>query len=200
MVIIHHLKPIILLIIYLAISNSPAGRFVSQIWQLILHFVVSLTTKIKDTFQVRIEPLCVYDAHNLPGFAHDFLSRISLNNEDIAASEAVPFCQDITTQCGLQVLCLPFTISPLSLPLKLQSLPKRVSVTDNLRFDPAVKFNFVSNAIWCASVEVPYTFTLTVCSIPNIDTIIFGPIRKGWHQHYCRLGRFLLNGIFHLLL
>jgi|SRR5882762_3387732 hypothetical protein len=82
------------------------------------------------------------------GYAHHFLSRISLNNQIVDAPDAVPFSDDLTVQDGLQVLCLPFTISPLSIPNKLQSLPNRITVTDNLQFDPAINFNFVRKIIW----------------------------------------------------
>jgi hypothetical protein len=79
------------------------------------------------------------------GYAHDFLSRISFNNEDIDPSYAVPFSCDLTVQHDSRILCLPYNISPLSLPIRLQYLPKRVAVADNLEFDPAIKINFVSN-------------------------------------------------------
>jgi len=78
------------------------------------------------------------------GCAFEFLSRISLNNEKITAHDSVPFSEDLTVQHGTQILCLPFNISPLALPNKLQSLPKRVTVSDNLRFDPAIGFNFLA--------------------------------------------------------
>jgi len=81
------------------------------------------------------------------GYSFDFLSRISLNNDEIAASDAVPFSEDLTTQHGSQVLCLPYNISPLSLVNKLRSMPNRVAVTDDLRFDPAININFVRNMI-----------------------------------------------------
>ena len=79
------------------------------------------------------------------GYAFASLSRKSLNNTEMAASDTVPFSEDLTIQHGSQVLCIPFNISPLSLPNKLRSLPERVVVTDNLRFDHAINVNFVRN-------------------------------------------------------
>jgi hypothetical protein len=79
------------------------------------------------------------------GYSFDVLSRISLNHDDIDASDAVPFSNDLMTQHGSQVLCLPYSISPLSLVEKLRSQPKRIVVNDDLKFDPAINLNFVRN-------------------------------------------------------
>lgn len=82
------------------------------------------------------------------GYSFNILSSISLNNY-IAAYNAVPFSNDLVTQHGSQVLCLPYTISPLSLVKKLRSQQKRIVVNDDLQFDPAINLNFVSNVTQC---------------------------------------------------
>ncbi|KIM84868.1 hypothetical protein PILCRDRAFT_817672 [Piloderma croceum F 1598] len=80
----------------------------------------------------------------VPGCSFRVLSGISLNNNDIAASDAIPFSNDLITQHGSQVLCLPYTISPFSLVKKLRSQPKRIVVNDGLQFDPAINLNFLA--------------------------------------------------------
>jgi len=79
------------------------------------------------------------------GYAYDFLSSISLNDDKISPSSAIPFTQDLTTQHGSQVLCLPYNISPFSVIDKLESSPKRMTVSEDLRFDSAINCKFVSN-------------------------------------------------------
>ena len=108
------------------------------------------------------------------GYAHDFLSRISFNNKNIDTSYAVPFSSDLTVQHDSPILCLPFNISPLSLPTRLQYLPTRVAVADDLEFDPAIKINFVSNiALLMLTLHV---VTPTAGSVPVINTAISSSI------------------------
>ncbi|KZT72997.1 hypothetical protein DAEQUDRAFT_808547 [Daedalea quercina L-15889] len=51
----------------------------------------------------------------MPGFVHEPLSRIALKSDMLMASAAVPFSDDLRTQHGQEIKCLPFTHTPFPL-------------------------------------------------------------------------------------
>ncbi|KAH9928302.1 uncharacterized protein B0H18DRAFT_254158 [Fomitopsis serialis] len=55
------------------------------------------------------------DLSYMPGFVYEPLSRMALNSPALSTSAAVPFSEDLRTQHGTQVLCLPFTHTPFPL-------------------------------------------------------------------------------------
>ncbi|CCM00092.1 uncharacterized protein FIBRA_02119 [Fibroporia radiculosa] len=73
----------------------------------------------------------------MPGFIHEPLSRISLNSLTFEPSETIPFSEDLRTQRGSEVLCLPFELTPLHLIAATKSLSyQQATVSERLRFDP----------------------------------------------------------------
>jgi hypothetical protein len=79
--------------------------------------------------------------HALEGFVHDPLSRISFARHSLLPHlQMVPFSEELRNQYGGNVLCLPFTTSPLSLPAAALSLSREECTfgpDGMLRFNPA---------------------------------------------------------------
>jgi len=65
------------------------------------------------------------DLSYMPGFVHEPLSRMALNSPALSPSAALPFSEDLRTQHGTQVFCLPFTHTPFPL-LELCSQMKNI--------------------------------------------------------------------------
>ncbi|CAL1716729.1 unnamed protein product [Somion occarium] len=73
----------------------------------------------------------------MPGFVFDPLSRISLKSPSLQKYTTVPFSSELERQYEQDILCLPFTISPFSLPSLARSTSfKNAVISDDLRFDP----------------------------------------------------------------
>jgi len=83
------------------------------------------------------------------GFAFKLLSMISLGSDALYRHDPVPFSQELENQYGAGILCLPYTISPLSLlELIHSSSYNQATASESLRFLPtSVKPNLVSTPI-----------------------------------------------------
>lgn len=78
------------------------------------------------------------------GCAFQPLSRICFNSPEITPDKAVPFTQDLAVQDDQHVVCLPFTISPLTLGTH-GSLPSIRAANQKLVVNQGVNVNFVSH-------------------------------------------------------
>jgi hypothetical protein len=84
-----------------------------------------------------------------PGFSFEPMSRLSFNDvgredelsgsvlESAGFPMTVPFSEDLSQQYGVDVLCLPYTNSPLDSIARVKSLSSSQTVLqDNTRFLP----------------------------------------------------------------
>jgi len=79
-----------------------------------------------------------------PGFSFDPLSTLSFSQPGLEGL-AVPFTPELQHQHGVDVSCLPFSISPVQLPKVAKSLvPSQLDMPDSVTFDPkSVDFTMV---------------------------------------------------------
>jgi hypothetical protein len=87
------------------------------------------------------------------GFSLDPLSRLSFNNKALHRLEHVPYSEQLEEQHGTKILCMPYTISPLSLHESARALSYgQATISNDLRFLPnSTKLNFVSPALSIAT-------------------------------------------------
>jgi hypothetical protein len=88
-----------------------------------------------------------WSSEGLTGFSMDPLSRMvfSVTNEE-HLELAETFDPEMTKQQGVDVLCLPYTLTPFALPEAARSLSFQDGAIGDVRFDPpSVKSEMVSN-------------------------------------------------------
>ena len=78
------------------------------------------------------------------GFSFDPLSTLSFSQPRLEEL-AVPFTPELRHQHGIDVSCLPFSMSPVPLPEVVKSLtPSQTELPDSVTFDPkSVDFSMV---------------------------------------------------------
>jgi len=76
---------------------------------------------------------------------------------------AIPFSEDLKRQHGLDVMCMPYTLSPLSLPEAARSLFRsRAKISDVATFEPdSLSFKLLSAypvllPVYVAQYEIPF--------------------------------------------
>ncbi|OBZ72453.1 hypothetical protein A0H81_07580 [Grifola frondosa] len=73
----------------------------------------------------------------IPGHSFDPLSRFSFDSPSYLKLPSVPFSDDLRTQHGSDVLCMPFTFTPFPLIELAQSLSyQQATISPSFRFDP----------------------------------------------------------------
>ena len=84
------------------------------------------------------------------GFSFDPLSALSFSQPRLEEL-AVPFTPELQNQHGLDVSCLPFSISPIPLPKVVKSLvPSQSKLPDSVTFDAkSVEFSMVRRLNRC---------------------------------------------------
>ncbi|EGO24741.1 hypothetical protein SERLADRAFT_438355 [Serpula lacrymans var. lacrymans S7.9] len=93
------------------------------------------------------QPVNAYFSQSyLPGYSLDLLGRLAFINKNMDPRQTVPFSETLTRQSSDNVMCLPFTITPLSLPEQVRKLSfTQATVCDGFRFHPAsVKPNLLA--------------------------------------------------------
>ncbi|KZP23785.1 hypothetical protein FIBSPDRAFT_445729 [Athelia psychrophila] len=80
----------------------------------------------------------------MPGCTFNPLSRISFNSSEIVPGAAVPFTKDLAFHSGQEVLCLPYTLSPLALGRPGTSLSRMVAGEKQVDFAKDVNVNFAA--------------------------------------------------------
>jgi len=74
----------------------------------------------------------------MPGFVHEPLSRLSLGSSAFKQGNGIRFSDDLRTQRGTEILCLPFTLTPFRIVDLLRSLPQQqASPHKSLRLYPS---------------------------------------------------------------
>ncbi|KZT00810.1 uncharacterized protein LAESUDRAFT_731876 [Laetiporus sulphureus 93-53] len=102
----------------------------------------------------------------VPGFVYEPLSRISLNSMLFDRGSTIRFSEDLLTQRGTEILCLPFSVTPFPLLDVARSLSyQQATISEQLKFDPsAVKANLF------AAYPVLVPIYLAQYEMPAIDT------------------------------
>jgi len=73
----------------------------------------------------------------MPGYSYDPLSKLAFS-ESLMYTLAVPFTRELKRQHNMDIICLPFTVTPLALPSFGQSLsPSQTLIEDDVYLDPA---------------------------------------------------------------
>ncbi|KAG2110867.1 uncharacterized protein F5147DRAFT_687596 [Suillus discolor] len=73
----------------------------------------------------------------LPGATFGLLGRLALRNDQVEPALAVPFSQSLTHQHGSDVICMPYTISPLDVISSTRSSSFTHATSDeDARFEP----------------------------------------------------------------
>lgn len=91
--------------------------------------------------------MAFFEQSFVPGFAHEPLSRISLlNSPELANTATIRYTDDLRTQRGSEILCMPYFITPFSLLNLASSLSYRqATVSGNMRLNPStVKANLLA--------------------------------------------------------
>jgi len=81
----------------------------------------------------------------MPGFSFDPLSTLSFSQPRLEEL-AVPFTPELQHQHGIDVACLPFSISPIPLPEVVKSMsPSQTKLEDSITFSPkSFKFSMLA--------------------------------------------------------
>ncbi|KAI0925761.1 hypothetical protein AcW1_008106 [Taiwanofungus camphoratus] len=98
---------------------------------------VSLQKADKDETLQGIATVTI-DKSYMPGFVFEPLSRISFNSPALNTRGHVRFSDDLLTQRGSDILCLPFTHTPFALVDAARSLSyQQATISERFRFDPS---------------------------------------------------------------
>ncbi|EMD34074.1 hypothetical protein CERSUDRAFT_97999 [Gelatoporia subvermispora B] len=109
----------------------------------------------------------------MPGFSIEPLSRLSLNCDALIKHETVPWFDQLRVQNGEEIVCQPFTLSPLALQDAARSLSlKQAQISEGFRLDPSsVNFHMLAAypvliPVWLAQYEQHWiagqTSTITI--------------------------------------
>jgi len=120
------------------------------------------TANVRLAGKPQVEVDFVSENSYMPGFSYAPLSTLSFTQPSMI-SLAVPFSEDLKTQHGLDVMCIPYTISPLSLPEAANSLFRsRAKIGDIATFEPdSLSFKLLSAypvliPVYLAQYEIPF--------------------------------------------